>query len=61
MSKQLSISAAFSTFAMAAFAILATPHSGLTGHDGIAGAPTSIEAPALVELPELPALNLLGN
>jgi hypothetical protein len=50
MSKQLAISAAFSTFAMAAFAVLATPHPGLAEHDGNAGAPSSLEAPALTDL-----------
>lgn len=50
MSKQLAISAAFSTFAMAAFALLAAPLPGLAERDGNAGAPSSLEAPAFTEL-----------
>jgi len=51
MSKQLAISAAFSTFAMAAFALLATPLPGPHGLDGNAGAPSVLEAPAFAALP----------
>ena len=58
MSKQLAISAAFSTFAMAAFALLATPGAGIGALDRSAGAPNSLEAPAFAELPEAPALPL---
>jgi hypothetical protein len=50
MSKQLAISAAFSTFALAAFAVLATPHPGLAERNGTAGAPNSLEAPAFTDL-----------
>lgn len=58
MSKQLAISAAFSTFAMAAFVLFATPDAGLTALDGNAGASNALEAPAFAELPETPALGL---
>ncbi|HSG33262.1 MAG TPA: hypothetical protein VLA37_01920 [Sphingomonadaceae bacterium] len=61
MSKQLAISASFSTFAMAAFALFTVPLNTLDAHDGIAGAPTAIEAPAMVELPDAPALPFLAN
>jgi hypothetical protein len=53
MSKQLAISAAFSTFAMAAFALLATPVTDLAALDGNAGAPSSLEAPAFADLPAI--------
>jgi len=58
MSKQLAISAAFSTFAMAAFALFASPVSSLGGS---AGAPNGFEAPARAELPAAPALSLLAD
>jgi hypothetical protein len=59
MSKQLAISVAFSVFAMAAFALFATPDAG----NGIAtmqtGAATNVTAPALK--PVWPTLfSLLG-
>lgn len=56
MSRQLAISAAFSTFAMAAFALFASPLAALQGHDSNAGAPKMLEAPAFAGLPEVPAL-----
>lgn len=55
MSKQLAISAAFSVFTMAAFALFATaggtagqivPAPGSSWAEEIAGAPIAIEAPA---------------
>ena len=60
MSKQLAISSAFSVFAMAAFALFATP-----GGDGaraqlapetITGTSIAIEAPAILQLPATPSL-----
>lgn len=59
MSKQLAISASFSAFTMAAFALLAAPVTGLSAPDGKTGAPNSFEAPAFADLPEaitLPSL-----
>ena len=50
MSKQLAISAAFSTFAMAAFALFATPGAGAGALDANAGASSTLEAPAIVGL-----------
>jgi hypothetical protein len=61
MSKQLAISAAFSTFAMAALAVLATPITGSAALDGNAGASNGLEAPARAELPEAPALALFAD
>ncbi|WP_336980968.1 hypothetical protein [Altererythrobacter fulvus] len=71
MSKQLAISAAFSIFAMAAYALCATPSAfdadagglaALSVREGIAGAPIEIEAPAnLLRLPELPALQFTAD
>ncbi len=59
MSRQLAISAAFSVFAMSAFALFAT--SGESSHlaaslddQSISGAPIKIETPEL--LPKLPGL-----
>lgn len=48
MSKQLAISAAFSTFAMAAFALFAAPLDGGRLHAGVATA--AIEAQAMPAL-----------
>lgn len=53
MSKQLAVSAAFSTFAMAAFALLATPDAGPAPIDDDAGAPSALEAPAMAGLPAI--------
>jgi hypothetical protein len=61
MSKQLAISAAFSTFAMAAFALLATPGAALSLPASNAGAPNAIEAPAYAGLVEAPAMPLLAD
>ena len=66
MSKQLAISAAFSVFAMAAFALFATVGDSqrLTGAEVAGngtGAPIRIEAPADLQLPDLPAMPRLGG
>ncbi|KPL68522.1 hypothetical protein SZ64_10650 [Erythrobacter sp. SG61-1L] len=71
MSKQLALSAAFSIFAMAAFALCTTPSAfdadaGALGaiavRESIAGAPIEIEAPAnLLQLPEIPALQFVAD
>jgi len=60
MSRQLALSAAFSIFAMAAFAIFATvKDSGYAG-EGASGAPMNVEAPVdLSRLPRLPSLPVL--
>lgn len=64
MSKQLALSAAFSVFAMAAFALFATTGDSqrLTGvAENLAGAPIQIEAPADLPLPDLPAAPRFGG
>ena len=53
MSKQLAISAAFSTFAMAAFALFSTSGSEFAPREQIAGAPIGIEAPGYVAAEDL--------
>jgi hypothetical protein len=60
MSKQLAISAAFSTFAMAAFALFATPHPGLAERDANAGA-SGFAAPAMAELPNAPTVKFFAG
>lgn len=47
MSKQLSFSAALSIFAMAAFALLATPDFSLAADAQQTGAKTEVSAPAM--------------
>lgn len=51
MSKQLTLSAAFSILAMAAFALSANAGSAAQLRHGIASAPTGIEAPAPLRAP----------
>lgn len=51
MSKQLAISAAFSTFAMAAFALFATAGAVAGPRYGASGAPAAFAAPAYVSAP----------
>ena len=51
MSKQLAISATFSTLAMAAFALFATAGATAGPRYGPAGGPTAIAAPAFVTAP----------
>jgi len=64
MSRQLAVSAAFSVFAMAAFALFASAGESPRQPAAagiIAGAPIEIEAPIELTLPGLPALPRLGR
>ena len=51
MSKQLALSAAFSTLAMAAFALFATAGTAAGPRYGVVRAPAAIAAPAFVGAP----------
>jgi len=59
MSKQLAVSAAFSVFAMAAFALFATPDHARMSAQKVTGANAYASAPALDR--HLPALPFIGE
>lgn len=60
MSKQLAISAAFSSLAMAAFALFASAGGAAHLRQGVASAPVRIEAPALTGTAQRLVLPALG-
>ena len=61
MSKQLTLSAAFSTLAMAAFALSAAAGGAGQLRHGFAAAPAGIEAPAWAKAPHSSRTSLLGG